>query len=415
MTEIEHRHLRSALEFAVLIAAEGQKRRPPLPYPKELKSSLTRQRLAASALGKVRRAIEADPKFRSSISTGALPELVDEVGVLWLDASEGWEAKAATIIAERSESEASVDLARDLKRAEKRRGSAEQAAARSQAALIHRDATIATNALEVDELQAEVAKLADEITELRAELVDTRNEIRHARDRERAAVAKAEPKPNPVAPVMAVEPVPHVKPVAPTAPSLETRWVIDAQRRLAEAAAASREFAEHIESLLGEVGSPESAGRSSRPAQRGVRTPMELPGGVIATSAAAAQYLVRSGEAVFVDGYNVAKLAWPDRNLEQQRDALVDRVENMVRRHGTHITIVFDGSSVVGAHASGRRLARVVYSPEGVTADDVIRSEVEWLPIDKQVVVVTNDREIVRDVRAAGANVIPSNAFIAAL
>jgi predicted RNA-binding protein with PIN domain len=108
-------------------------------------------------------------------------------------------------------------------------------------------------------------------------------------------------------------------------------------------------------------------------------------------------------------------LAWPDRNLEQQRDALVDRVENMVRRHGTHITIVFDGSSVVGAHAPGRRLARVVYSPEGVTADDVIRSEVEWLPIDKQVVVVTNDREIVRDVRAAGANVIPSNAFIAAL
>ena len=34
MTTIEHRDLRSALEYAVLIAAEGQKRRPPLPVPK---------------------------------------------------------------------------------------------------------------------------------------------------------------------------------------------------------------------------------------------------------------------------------------------------------------------------------------------------------------------------------------------
>jgi hypothetical protein len=31
------------------------------------------------------------------------------------------------------------------------------------------------------------------------------------------------------------------------------------------------------------------------------------------------------------------------------------------------------------------------------------------------VIVVTNDREIVDDVRALGANVIPSNAFIAVL
>ena len=60
-------------------------------------------------------------------------------------------------------------------------------------------------------------------------------------------------------------------------------------------------------------------------------------------------------------------------------------------------------------------MIRVVYSPVGVTADDVIRSEVDRLPHDRAVVVVTNDRAIVRDVRAAGANVVPSNAFIAAL
>jgi predicted RNA-binding protein with PIN domain len=411
MTEIEHRHLRSALEFAVMIAAEGQKRRPPLPYPKELKSFLTKQRLAASALGKVRRAIEADPKFRQAISAGALPELVDEVGVLWLAASEGWEANAATIIAERSASEASVDLQRDLRRAEKRRVSAEQAAARSQAELIHRDVTITAQALEADGLQADVAKLADEITELRSELVDTRNEIRHARDRERAALAKATSGESAVV----VQPAEHNEPVAPQDSSIEAERAVDAQRRLAEAAAASREFAEHIESLLGEPDEPEAVERPSNASRLGVRMPMGLPGGVIATSAEAAQHLVRSDAMVFIDGYNVAKLAWPDRSLEQQRDALIDRVENLIRRHGTDITVVFDGSSLVGAHASRRRSARVVYSPEGVTADDVIRSEIERLPVDQQIVVVTNDREIVRDVRAVGANVVPSNAFIAAL
>ena len=94
---------------------------------------------------------------------------------------------------------------------------------------------------------------------------------------------------------------------------------------------------------------------------------------------------------------------------------MIDRVENLARRHGAEITVVFDGASVVGAHAPRRRNVRVVFSPEGVTADDVIRAEVAHLPVERPVVVVTNDREIVDDVRALGANVIPSNAFIAIL
>ena len=57
----------------------------------------------------------------------------------------------------------------------------------------------------------------------------------------------------------------------------------------------------------------------------------------------------------------------------------------------------------------------MVYSPEGVIADDVIRHEVRRLPTSRHVVVVTNDAEIVRDVRAAGANVVPSNALLAVL
>ena len=77
--------------------------------------------------------------------------------------------------------------------------------------------------------------------------------------------------------------------------------------------------------------------------------------------------------------------------------------------------MIFDGASVVGAHASRRRLTRVVYSPAGIIADDVIRDEVKRIPANNAVVVVTNDAQIVRDVRRDGANVVPSNAFLSIL
>jgi hypothetical protein len=405
--KIEHRQLRSALEYAVLIAAEGQKRRPPLPFPKELKPFLSQQRLAGTSLGRVRRAVEADPTFRAAISAGALPELVDEVGQLWLAGAEGWEEAAAEIVEQRESDAGSADLRRDLKRAEKRRAAAEQAAARVQVELVHRDAAIAEQATELDELRAEVSKAREETDEIRAALVNTRNEIRHTRDREAAALARAE-----AAASARLETAPHTAPPDDVTDS-GLSDAVEARRRLAEAVDASREFVAHLSSLLAvDEGGSEPVGRECGlgPSRR---TAIALPGGVISTSAAAARHLVAAGAPIFVDGYNVAMLGWPDRGLEHQRTALIDRIENVARRHGAEITIVFDGTSVVGAHAPGRRHVRVVFSPEGVTADDMIRAEVARLPDDAPVIIVTNDREIVDDVKAVGANVIPSNAFIA--
>ena len=177
MTAIDHRQLRSALEFAVLIAAEGQKRRPPRPFPKELKPFLSQRRLAGTALGRVRRAVEGDPTFRAAIFAGALPELVDEIGRLWLGGAEGWEDAAAEIVLRHEADADSIDVRRDLKRSEKRRAAAEQAAARIQIELLQRDATIAEHAAELDALRSEGSKARDEIDRMRAELIDTRNEI----------------------------------------------------------------------------------------------------------------------------------------------------------------------------------------------------------------------------------------------
>jgi predicted RNA-binding protein with PIN domain len=134
---------------------------------------------------------------------------------------------------------------------------------------------------------------------------------------------------------------------------------------------------------------------------------------VYGSSSAAAEHLVRvPGVVVLVDGYNVAKLAWPALDLDHQRDRCISACEDVARRSGTDVAVVFDGSNVVGATAQRRRLVRVRFSPEGVTADDVLRDEVAGLRADVPVVVVTNDQAVVADVRSHGANVLTSQQWL---
>jgi predicted RNA-binding protein with PIN domain len=115
-----------------------------------------------------------------------------------------------------------------------------------------------------------------------------------------------------------------------------------------------------------------------------------------------------------VDGYNVAKLGWPSCSLAEQRDALLDALESLVRRVGTRVLVVFDGARVV-APATGRKLLRVVFTAEGTLADDEIRRVVAELPTDQPVVVVTNDKAILADVRGDGANTVSSDHLLAVL
>lgn len=402
---VEHRHLRSALEFAVLMAAEGQKRKPAVPFPKDLRPFFNKPRLTNSALGRLRRCIEGDPVFRTRLSAGALPELVDDIGRLWLADAKGWEQQASVLASAADAAVDDVDLKTQLKRAEKRRAAAEQATVRAQAELVHRDEVAQMQSIEIDDLRAELAKSEEIVFEIRTELLDVRMDVRHARDREAAAEAKWATLTDQLTDQLTAA----RRQPAPPAP------VLDNSADVAAAASAARALAEQLESLLSTPLAVEASTKQARGNRPIHRTPVALPGGVIGSSAEAAEYLARSDAQMLIDGYNVTKLGWPNRSLERQRVALLDAMENLARRFGTDATVVFDGASIVGAHAGRRRLIRVVYSPEGVIADDVIRDEVRRLPTNCAVVVVTNDAEIVRDVRADGANVVPSNALLAIL
>ncbi len=74
---------------------------------------------------------------------------------------------------------------------------------------------------------------------------------------------------------------------------------------------------------------------------------------------------------------------------------------------------MFDGASVIGAPAGHRLLVKVSFSPDGVSADDVLRAEVGALDVSRPVVVITDDQAILTDVRAAGANTVSSATFLA--
>jgi len=399
---IEHRHLRPALEFAVLMAQEGQKFKPPMAYPSGLKRYMKMSRIPAAALPTILRVVEADDVFRGRIAAGALPELVDPIGKLWLERPPGWQLRMTELVEEAEACEVAADAALRLKKAEKRRDAAEQVAARSRAEIVTLTDQIADRNTVIDGLRSDVQKLTDEVAGIRAELVDTRNEARHARDRELAASEKL------AAAEQVVDAATAARGEAEDVrdDALADRATVAAERsELARLAASAAALADQ----LAAAAAPPRSGHSA-PARR---RPLAMPGGVFGSSDAAAEFLLRSGASVLVDGYNVAKLAWPNLDLAGQRIVLLDAVENLVKRFGSDVTVVFDGADVVGAAGDGRRIVRVVFSPEGVIADDVIRDEVRRLPATRNVVVVTNDRAIVADVRAMGANTMASEQFLA--
>jgi predicted RNA-binding protein with PIN domain len=349
----------------------------------------------------VRKIVESDEVFRQRLAAGALPDLVDPIGRCWLERPAGWEAEISRLVAEAEADEAAVDAERRLAAPRSAARPPSRCAARARAEIVVLTATGRRSRRRRRGPAQRLVKLADEIESLRSELADTRLEARHARDRELAAVARLA--------------------AAETDRDDARRGAGTRRGRPRRGARRSRHARRGAVRARPARGHRRGARRAADGAgvAAGVRTPaparrkaLPLPGGVLGDGDAAGEYLLRSGASVLVDGYNVAKLAWPDLDLAGQRIVLLDAVENLAKRFGSDITVVFDGADVTGATADGRRVMRVVFSPDGVIADDVIRDEVRRLPVTRPVVVVTNDQAIVRDVRALGANTMSSDQLL---
>jgi predicted RNA-binding protein with PIN domain len=133
----------------------------------------------------------------------------------------------------------------------------------------------------------------------------------------------------------------------------------------------------------------------------------------VADSTEGARWLLARPRAVLlVDGYNVAKTAWADAGLEEQRTRLVRAVDVVATRTGAGVEIVFDGpEDAAPTGRQGTPSVNVRFSG-GELADDVVVSMVDAFPADRPVVVVSSDREVRDAARAKGANVIGSGTLI---
>lgn len=155
-------------------------------------------------------------------------------------------------------------------------------------------------------------------------------------------------------------------------------------------------------------------GARSRPRTRSRRVAPALPPGVFGGSGEANRYLLMSGEAlVLVDGYNVARTAWPDLSPEEDRRRLVRVLEGLQARSRGPITVVFDGETGTFAPRASH-LVRVAFSATGVTADDDIAARLAGVSVDQPVVVVSSDGAVAADARRQGAVAMNAPDFLAA-
>ncbi len=117
-----------------------------------------------------------------------------------------------------------------------------------------------------------------------------------------------------------------------------------------------------------------------------------------------------------VDGYNVTKAAWPTMPLEAQRTRLVQALGALASRTAAEITCVFDGADVsVPPPVKPTAGVRVLFSPPGETADELVRRLVRAEPEGRPVVVVSSDRELAGSVQRPGIRTVESAALIGTL
>ena len=146
--------------------------------------------------------------------------------------------------------------------------------------------------------------------------------------------------------------------------------------------------------------------------------PVPLPPGIFDDSVEAAEHLVRvPGVVLLVDGYNVSLLGWPDLPIAEQRARLVDALAELAARSGAEVTVVFDGADTAypGIVPGTARPVRVVFSPPGVEADDVVIGRVAELRPFRPVVVASSDRRVQAGTAQSGGNVISSPQLLAVL
>ena len=372
-----------------------------------------RARLGGSAIAEAL----ADEEFRARVGTqvAARPAPADadpasEAALRWLTRPEGWEDdldEAVRRLGERTTPEGAAATDREVERLRGRLADAEQAVRDLRAA--HR---------------AQVEEYKTENTALRRKLGDTR-----AAEREARAAADKALRAGQAAEAEAAERCAGLEKdnrrLRGQVERLEAEVVRgrrDARSDRDDATLRARVLLETVidaaAGLRRELALPPVTGApgdrvEADVAAAGTRDPSSTGALGVTSAALLEQYLAMPQARLLVDGYNLTKTAWPSAPLEAQRNRLVSALAPLVARTRVDVTVVFDAAETdhrPPVHAP--RGVKVLFSPRGVIADDVLRDLVAAEPAGRVVVVVTDDRAVAEDVARGGARVVSPAALV---
>jgi predicted RNA-binding protein with PIN domain len=360
-----------------------------------------RARLGATA---IMSELERDDDLRERVGVQARVrangDALDVAALAWLERSEGWEDVVRRAV-ERTPQPA--DAAQQEQREQRLRERAEDAerTLREQRRS-HKEA--------LDALKAEVTTLRRTLGETRTKERAARAEAEAARDRAEEAVARLER---------------ELRQLRAHAARLEEQ--AGEQRRQArsdrdDVTVRARLLLDALNDaavgLRRELGLPSVSGNpgdriEAELADEGTREPSSTASMAPSSPALLEQYLALPRARLIVDGYNVTKATWPTLSLEAQRSRLLTLLPALVARTSAETTVVFDAAASDSRPVvASPRGVKVLFSPSGVIADDVIRQLVAAEPAGRVVVVVTEDRELADDVRRAGARVVSPGALV---
>jgi predicted RNA-binding protein with PIN domain len=359
-----------------------------------------RARLGATAiLSELERDDELRERVAVQVRVRATGEAGDVAVLAWLERSEGWQ-DAVRIVSDRAAQPSNG--AQQEQREQRLRDRAEEA-----------DRTLRevrrSHKAALDELKAEVSTLRRTLGETRTKERAAREETETARDRAEESAARLER---------------ELRQLRAQVTKLEEQ--AGDQRRQTrterdEVTIRARLLLETINDaavgLRRELGLPSVSGnpgdRVEAPlADEGTREPSSTGSLAPSSPALLEQYLALPRSRLIIDGYNVTKTTWPTLSLEAQRVRLLTLLPALVARTSAEATVVFDAAaSEARPVVASPRGVKVLFSPVGVIADDVIRELVAAEPAGRVVVVVTEDRELADDVRRAGARVVAPGAL----
>lgn len=356
-----------------------------------------------------------DEAFRARVALLVELDKLSPAERLWVERPEGWEVELDTLVEVAAADVEEADVRQKLTRERRARRAAEDS----------RDRAVA----QAGRLRLEASGLRQDLAASRQEVSAARRAVDEAEDQARAAEEERAEAVRALKQLEEAHARAHdeLRRLREDRPDEEPGLDREALARVVTAAAAaSAALGEALDQLVelatppdrttaeveaeadGTGGAPGAAPADPArpaPASRGRRRPARLPGGLHDDTVEAADHLVRCpGALLLVDGYNASLATWPDEPLNAQRARLVGGLAVLEARSGVEVVVVFDG---VGASVRGAtRQVRVLFTDEGVEADDVILDMVDAEPPDRVVVVASNDERVRAGSRSRGANVL---------